>query len=73
MKLQKRRNQGVQCTLTNSFTNGNKNNNTKEISSTKSNIINQKKHDLEFYPKIDNQSKFYDIINYYYIYIFYKH
>lgn len=56
----------MQCTFPNSFTNIYKNKNAKEFSSTKPNTINKNKDDLEFYSKIDDQSKFYHFILFYF-------
>lgn len=66
--MQKQKNQSVQCTFPNSFTNIYKNKNAKEFSSTKSNTINKNKDDLECYSKIDDQSKFYHFILFYFTY-----
>jgi len=57
MRLQKQKNQGVQCTIQN--TNFEKIKNVKQPTSTKSNTPREKEECLESSPKVHVQSKFY--------------
>jgi len=57
MRLQKQKNQGVQCTIQN--TNIEKIKNVKHPTSTKSNTPREKKEPLESSPKVHVQSKSY--------------
>lgn len=61
MQLQKRKNQGVQCTISDNYTNITMNKNVEQFTSTKSNTLNQDKDNMKSYPKIDAQSKLFNL------------
>lgn len=60
MALQKQKNQGVQCTIQNSFKSLTGNKNQKKSESSKSKSQHKNVENIDYHPKKNNQSKYFD-------------